>query len=175
MLGNKTTVNFNIINYMANIAQFIKGQLIVGFQTPKIGGKVIEVILKNPILSELEEAVIIPCLDKITRLKTLSSLRSRLQKQEVADIQHLNEIDEYTREIDELQEELSKVRGPQPKKSDYVKAKVRVIRQLNVVEANIVKEIANTSQCLHLAELVGKLPRKFRKPEPENKTSEPED
>jgi len=155
------------------IVQKIKGQYIIGFNEPKISGKLLDAILKNPNLSEIEENLREEVNTKSTKLRVLMELRKKLQTQEEISDEQLNEINEYARLITDLRNELENIRGPQPYPSDYKKVKVRVIRVLTVVEHQIVNELIPTNKILHLVEIVGKLPKKFR--EKENKTSEPED
>ena len=156
------------------IVQKVKGQYIVGFNAPKIGGKLIEAILKNPHLSEIEEVLREEVNTKGTKLKVLSESRRRLRAQEVIPDDQLDEINEYAKQITDLRKELENIRGPQPQPSDYKKVKVRVIRVLTVVEHQIVNELIPTDKVLHLVEIVGKLPKKFREKEL-NKTSESEE
>ncbi len=155
------------------IVQKIKGQYIIGFNEPKISGKLLDAILKNPNLSEIEENLREEVNTKSTKLRVLMELRKKLQTQEEISDEQLNEINEYARLITDLRTELEEIKGPQPFKSDYKKVRVRIVRMLNVVEHKIVTELIPTDKVLHLVELVGKLPKRFRAKE--NKTSEPED
>lgn len=156
------------------IVQKIKGQYIIGFNEPKISGKLIEAILKNPHLSEIEEVLREEVNSKSTKLRVLSELRRKLQSQEVIPDEQLDEINKYAKQITDLRKELENIRGPQPQPSDYKKIKVRVIRILTIVEHQIVNELIPTNKVLHLVEIVGKLPKKFREKEL-NKTSESEE
>ena len=112
--------------------------------------------------------------EKSTKLKVLIELRKKLQDQEVIPDEQLDQINKYAEQITNLRKELEGIKGPQPYPSDYRKVKVRIIRMLNMVERQIVNELIPTDKVLHLVELVGKLPKKFREKEL-NKTSESED
>ena len=152
-----------------NVAQFVKGELIVGFNEPQINGKCVIVTLKNPKLSEIEQELIEDVNEKMTKMKVLSSLRRKLQSElddtTVVSQESLNQINEYTKQITDLRKEIESISGPTPNKGDYKKVKIRIVRTLNLSEHQIVKELLTTNKVLHLAEVVGKLPKRFRKTE----------